>query len=334
MKIVVDLTVLELPATGIAKVIQGLYDALAAADSGLEVLGIHRRRLLSAVPPDIHHRRVARFLPPSVWRSRIFARTARRNTPAIIHFPWNGKVPQLPAKIPVATTLHDVLPLLIPGYFASERDERNYRRNRQNDIDRTHLLMTDSEFSRQQILKHFRLHREPIVITCATRIGTVPLPEKRDGAPFFLYVGGLDPRKSVDLLLRVYFRLRADGGTRTPLVITGSRRHAPPQLQLLLNEGIQKGWVEYLGYVNEPTLARLYTEAIALVYPSRYEGFGMPPLEAMSLGCPVIACRSTSVPEVCGTWRATSARPSPRWRLRICLSPRRAMWHFFTRQRR
>jgi glycosyltransferase involved in cell wall biosynthesis len=113
-------------------------------------------------------------------------------------------------------------------------------------------------------------------------------------------VGGLDPRKSVDSLLRVFYRLSAEGALRAKLVVAGGTRHAPPALLALLNEGVERGCVELPGYVDDRALAALYAGAIALVYPSPFEGFGLPPLEAMTIGCPVITCRTTSIPEVCG----------------------------------
>jgi glycosyltransferase involved in cell wall biosynthesis len=300
MKILVDLSVFELPATGIAKSVQGLYAALNTANKQISIHGVHRRRLVAEPPAGMQSRRVAPLLPPSVWRRRTFARIAHDIPDTFVHFPWNGKVPQVSPDIQVVTTLHDVLPLLIPGFFASEEEELTYRQERQRDIGRSHVLVTDSEFSRREIIRHFRVLSDPRVIPCATNIGDVPVPRGNGTNPYFLYVGGLDLRKSVDMLLRVFLQLRAEGSLHAKLILTGSERHAPASLTSLLESGKKSGHVEHLGYVREDKLAQLYASAIALVYPSMYEGFGMPPLEAMTLGCPVVTCRATSLPEVCG----------------------------------
>ncbi|HEX7574219.1 MAG TPA: glycosyltransferase family 1 protein [Bacteroidota bacterium] len=300
MEILVDLSVLELPATGVAKVVTGMYGAIAARFPDIGLSGVHRRPVVGIPPAGVRLRRLGRFLPAGQWRRFEIPRASRRSNGAILHFPWNGGVPRLPPEVCVITTMHDVLPLTIPGYFSSDDLENSYRQQRQADIDRSTRVITDSEFSKREIMRHLRVQREPVVIPCATSIGEFapdPAPEEKK---YFLYVGGLDPRKSVDSLLRVFYRLSAEGALRSRLVVTGSSRHAPQALVTLLDDGVRRGYVQRTGYVDDRELARLYAGAIALVYPSRYEGFGMPPLEAMTIGCPVIASRMSSIPEVCG----------------------------------
>lgn len=299
MQILIDLTVLELPATGVAKVLTGLYSAVATGYPDIAVAGIHRRHLVTLPPPGVRIEQLGRGLPAKLWRRVVIPYASRISHGAIVHFPWNGGVPPLPPDRRVITTLHDVLPLTIPGFFPSEDLAESYRRNRQRDADRSSVVVTDSEFSKREIIKHLCLAREPVVIPCATSIGELApgvIPTKQE---YFLYVGGLDRRKSVDSLLRVFFRLKTEGVLRSTLVVTGSTRHAPPELATMLDEGKRRGCVELAGYVDDRELARLYAGALALVYPSQYEGFGMPPLEAMTMGCPVIAPRASSLPEVC-----------------------------------
>ena len=300
MNIIVDLSVLELPATGIAKVITGLYRAVAAQRPDILLRGIHRRPLASALPPSIRTDRVSSLLTPGLWRRFGIRRALRHSIDSVLHFPWNGQVPLLPREMRVVTTMHDVLPLTIPGYFAREDLAHAYQRERQADIDRSSVVITDSEFSKREITRHLRVEREPIVIPCGTDIGTYAATAAKPGYPYFLYVGGLDPRKSVDMLLRVFVRLASERMLDSKLIVTGSRRHAPASITTLLDDGVRRGHILYRGYVDDDELANLYAGALGLVYPSRYEGFGMPPLEAMTLGCPVITCREASIPEVCG----------------------------------
>jgi glycosyltransferase involved in cell wall biosynthesis len=300
MKILIDLSVLEMPATGVARVVTGLYKSVAEGYPGILLHGVHRRRLVSDSPAGVRSERIGRYLTAGLWRRFAIPFAARRSGGAFLHFPWNGGVPSLPPAVRVITTMHDVLPLTIPGYFSSDELENRYRQQRQADMDRSTLVVTDSEFSKREIMRHLRVRREPVVIPCATSIAEfAPEPEPVE-KKYFLYVGGLDPRKSVDSLLRVFYRLFADGALRSRLVVTGSSRHAPRALVALLDEGLRRGCVELTGYVDDRELARLYAGAIALVYPSQYEGFGMPPIEAMTIGCPVIASRRSSIPEVCG----------------------------------
>lgn len=300
MKILVDLSVLEMPPTGIAKVVGGLYRAVTTHRPLLELQGVHRRPLMSIPPPGMKPERVRPFLPNRIWRRYALPYAARHLRGTFFHFPWNGQVPLLPREICAITTLHDVLPLTIPDYFAHKEHEQAYRRERQNDIDRSDMIITDSEYSKNEIVRHFRIDYDPVVISCATDLGALGPERTERGEPYFLYVGGLDNRKSLDMLLRVFCRLAAERALCSRLIVTGSRRHAPELLTTLLDDSVRQGFVNYSGYVTDQKLASLYAGALALVYPSQYEGFGLPPLEAMSLGCPVITCRSTSIPEVCG----------------------------------
>jgi len=299
MRILVDLTVLELPATGVAKVLTGLYAAIAADFPEITISGIHRRRLAAPLPPGIQARRVGRGLPRQAWRRFAIPYAARFSEGAILHFPWNGEVPSMVQNRLVITTLHDVLPLTIPGFFPNEVSTEKYRQQKQADADRSSVIVTDSEFSKKEIVKHLRLSREPVVVPCATSIGEFRREITPSDKPYFLYVGGLDPRKSVDVLVRVFIQLRREGIIRSRLTVVGSTRHAPPGLIKSLEDGQRQGYIEIRGYVDDIELAGLYSGALALVYPSQYEGFGMPPLEAMTMGCPVVIPRASSLPEVC-----------------------------------
>jgi len=299
VNILVDMTVLELPPTGVANVLTGLYGAVARLYPGIRVSGVHRRALGGHLPRGIGARRLCRALPPGAWRALALPYASSRSRGAVLHFPWNGGVPRLPAGTRVVTTLHDVLPLSIPGYFRSDRNEKMYRMERQRDTERSTVIVTDSEYSKSEILRHLRPPQEPVVIPCATTIGTYAVDVAPGPAPYFLYVGGIDARKSLDTLLDVFCRLRREESLRATLVVAGSSRHAPPALSAQLREAVAAGHAQATGYVDDRELARLYAGALALVYPSRYEGFGMPPLEAMTLGCPVIAARASSIPEVC-----------------------------------
>lgn len=303
MKILFDATVMELRATGIAKASMFLYKNCLELMPSLRVTAIHRRRLNSSPPAIFQTRQIGSFLPQLIWRSTMISLMARREKAQVIHFPWSGHVPVLPDNVTVATTLHDVLPLIIPKFFRNDAEESNYRSRIRRDIERTHLLMTDSEYSRQEILSQFQPHREPVVIPLAPTIvnnSPVSPPPGKTSASYFLYVGGYDPRKGLEPLLTVFQELYRQKKISSTLILTGEQHYYSEQLRTLIEQGRQLGAVEERGYVSDVELASLLTNAKALVYPSKYEGFGLPPLEAMSLGCPVITTRYTSLSEVCG----------------------------------
>ncbi len=301
MKVVLDASVLEIPCTGVAKVTLGLYRACAAREPALRVVAVHRRLLRCPLPDALSDRIPGRFLPETVWRHTVFPFAIAREQPDVVHFPWNGHVVRRTKRTVTAMTLHDVLPLGIPRYFATEQDERRYRGHLQRDLDRTDVLFTDSQYSRAQIAAHFRLRSEPIVLLYGPTLdGSGHRSPSVERAGYFLYVGGYDSRKGIEAMLRVLVRLRREGLLNVPLILTGQQRYYTPEFRQLVSEANACGAVQERGYVPDAALADLYRDALALVYPSRYEGFGLPPLEAMASGCPVITTRGTSLPEVCG----------------------------------
>lgn len=115
---------------------------------------------------------------------------------------------------------------------------------------------------------------------------------------FILYVGSIEPRKNLKNLLRAYISL--DGGLRQDLklVLVGFKGWQNKEIMKLLKKA--KSDVIYLGYLSDKELGELYNIATLFVYPSLYEGFGLPPLEAMACGCPVMVSKTASLPEVCG----------------------------------
>lgn len=167
-------------------------------------------------------------------------------------------------------------------------------------------ILAISEFMRQEILEDLRLP--------ADRVTAVPLaPEAvfhqrpaeqiaqvlaRAGWPseYLLFVGTLEPRKNLPLLLQALARSK----TRVPLILAGWQGWGGPDWGSELKRLNLQERVVCTGYVDEETLACLYSGAAAVVYPSWYEGFGLPVLEAMACGCPVICSNTSSLPEVAG----------------------------------
>jgi glycosyltransferase involved in cell wall biosynthesis len=300
VQILVDGQVFQYTQTGVAKVTLGLYQALLQADPALQVSFVCRSGALHAVPAGALQIAVPTYVPARLWRRLVVPAVSRWQRPDVVHFPWNGRVgPSLAGCVVV--TIHDVLPLAIPSYFATEKEESAYRRAMSRDLARGNVIITDSEFSKSEIGRHFHPAIEPVVIPPATGIADVADDGSRGSiAGYFLYVGGYAPRKGIDDLLRAFREGRQVGKIHQRLLLIGEPAHVSVECTRLIAEGKEGGFIEERGYVDESQLASLYRHATALVYPSRYEGFGLPPLEALTLGCPVLTTRSTSLPEVCG----------------------------------
>jgi glycosyltransferase involved in cell wall biosynthesis len=299
MRALIDATVLQLPETGVGRVVLGLYRAARHLAPELQAIAVHRLPLAKILPAGLESWPVASWLPPGMWRRLALPGAALRLRPAVIHFPWNGHVPRLPSGPLIVTTIHDVLPLIIPDHFSSPAGEEAYRARLQRDIDRTDLLLTDSEYSKRSICERFAVSVEPVVIyPGVARTETSAGGLNPEHPEYFLYVGGYHRRKGLEALLRVFLALRAEGRLTSKLVLTGTQRFVSEEFSRLLERG--RGVVSELGYLDDIVLRERLARAKALVYPSKYEGFGLPPLEAMAAGCPVLTTRGTSIPEVCG----------------------------------
>lgn len=168
-------------------------------------------------------------------------------------------------------------------------------------------ILVPSEFVKNKILTQFKVPEEKIIVTYeAGEISKIAVRTEEErrvedvvqrfklAKPFFLYVGNVYPHKNLSRLLD------AIGLAKANLVIVSPRSFF---LERLEKEIVQKGlgkYVRLLGFVSDVDLVDLYKEAEALVHPSLSEGFGLPPIEAMALGCPVVLARVSSLPEIGG----------------------------------
>ncbi|HUT74614.1 MAG TPA: glycosyltransferase family 1 protein [Armatimonadota bacterium] len=303
MKVLVDATVLEAPATGIAKATVGLWRACLDLVPAWTVTAAHRKPLQCDLPSGVSAARIGRRFSRQHWRRFALPLHVARHRPDLVHFPFNGGVPRLFSRAMVVTTMHDILPLVIPHYFTTDRARDQYRVQVQRDLDHSDLVVTDSDYSRCEIVKHFRTQVEPVVVRLATHLRAARdvLPQGIHGrGDYFLYVGGYDLRKGIERLVTVVADLRRSQRLRSRLLLAGSPDCRSDRLQQVIAEAARQGAVEELGYVADADLLHMLVHAQALVYPSKYEGFGLPPLEAMTVGCPVITTRCAAIPEVCG----------------------------------
>jgi glycosyltransferase involved in cell wall biosynthesis len=213
--------------------------------------------------------------------------------------------------VPDVVTLHDVLfethPNLFEGAF-SRRSVALIRRSAR----RARAVLTVSEFSRSAILERYRLPEERVFVTpnAVDHDAFRPLAppdiepasvRERYGlrAPFVLTVGRIEPRKNLSRLLRAFARVRARLGAELVLAIAGAPDFRSDEV-VAEAERLPPGSVSFLGAVSDTDLPALYNLAEALAYPSLVEGFGMPVLEAMACGTPVLTSSRGALPEVGG----------------------------------
>lgn len=216
----------------------------------------------------------------------------------------------MPFDGPTVVTVHDLSFLRYPEKHPPERVrylERYFRER----ITRASHFVTGSEASKREMIALMGLTSDQVTVTplgVAAQFRQLPAPLVQHGLRhhglefkrYLLYVGTLEPRKNIPELLEAYAQLSDGLRARYPLVLAGARGWLMEQFDRKLKRlGIASN-VRKLGYVPEEDLVALYNGAVLFVYPSLYEGFGLPPLESMACGTPVIASNVSSVPEVVG----------------------------------
>lgn len=301
MKILFDATVFEIPFTGIAKSTLYLYENCLKINHSIDFNGFIKEKTYSQLPDNVKLHKLNKKYFEKIYSKNTINRIIDTYKPNIIHFPWCGNIPSKFKNIKTVMTLHDVLPLEIPNFFGNRSQKNKYLRKVQSDIDKSDVIFTDSNYSKYQITKNFKVKNKIVVNYFAATI-----PSNQDKSfrsldyQYFIYVGGYSSRKGLDSLIKAFFMLYDEKRTKSKLLFTGIPSPISKDFDRLIIEGKRLGIIEEKGYVSDQELAELLTNAVGLVYLSKYEGFGLPPLEAMSAGCPVITTKYSSIPEICG----------------------------------
>ncbi|MDE3074656.1 MAG: glycosyltransferase family 4 protein [Chloroflexota bacterium] len=256
----------------------------------------HRSRLPTSLPAV----RIA-------WEQLLLPVIARGMGVDVLHCPVN--VSPLLAPCPTALTIHDLTFLLFPDRFNWER-QRYLAALTRASARRASRVMTDSEWTKRDVTRLLRVPPEKIQVVYPGLDETFfprPAEELREfrrqrhlPERFLLYLGTLEPRKNIELLVQAYSLLLKQGLRSCPLVIAGGKGW---RFDRIFAEVARHGLTDQVlfpGYVDPADQPLWYGAATLFVYPSLYEGFGLPPLEAMACGTPVITSNASSLPEVVG----------------------------------
>jgi glycosyltransferase involved in cell wall biosynthesis len=288
MRVAIEATPLTLTSGGLARYTAEISVALARTfpEDHFTLVSDQPFELPPEAPPNLRRGGGPHGPLEQRWWLWGLNRVAGRLGADVVHGP-DFSVPYIP-RFPSVLTLHDLSPWMDPLWH-SAADRVRTRTPLLIRLGIATMVMTVSETVRQQAIARFSIRPERIAavpLAASPHFRPVPAPA---GPPYFLYVGTVEPRKNVPALIEAWRAVRRDQAV--DLVIAGRHRaDAPP---IAPEPGLR-----VLGEVAESRLPELYSGALAFVYPSHYEGFGLPVLEAMQCGACVIA--SPAVREAAG----------------------------------
>ena len=233
----------------------------------------------------------------------------RREGVDLFHAPHYVLPPLIPCKAVV--TIHDCIHLRFPQYLPNRLAYVYARSSLWVATHRASRVLTVSETSKRDILRYFRVPEQKIDViynAIDERLGETPteaeVAQVREryqlNAPFVLYAGNIKPHKNLERLIEAFHLLRRGELEDVKLLIIGDEISKYPGLRRAVHRHKLHKHVRFFGFVPAKTLASLYRLASVFVFPSLYEGFGLPPLEAMAAGTPVITSNVSSLPEVVG----------------------------------
>ena len=318
MKILVDAIPMTGLLTGIARYLRNLYVAMAQMNQvdlfyfkgGIPVKSMpalaesdkwqQTTRAVKNLPdPIVFGMRAARWLKYEHDLNRI----CRKKAFDIYH-----ETAFTPAKLSLIPTVYSIYDLSLRRYRETHPRERvwffEYFIKRR--LQYAGHILTISEFIRQEIIEDFKLPPsmvtaiplapDPLFASCAADIVKKIRIKYNLPNSYLLFVSSLEPRKNIDLLIEALHMANTD----IPLVLVGWNGWGDKKWFEKIKETDLKNRIYFTGHIPDDDLKAIYNGAQALVYPSLYEGFGLPIVEAMACGCPVICSNAASMPEVAG----------------------------------
>lgn len=314
MKIAFDGRTISGNKTGVGVYTDNLLKGLAAIDKGntynvfvLDMPSYASPQNFRFIKTNVSHKSHPRG---ELWESVFLPYFFIKEDIDVFHSP-TFHLPLFTGRVKKIVTMHDLITLKFPQTYP--QSFASYARWMMKMAVRVaDAIIVPSKSTREDVLKIFSAEESKIyVIPEAVKEGLHPVDDEtylsgikgRYNLPddFILFVSTIEPRKNLECLIRAYFEIRK-GGIRHKLVICGGKGWLKEYEKIIkiITELCMEEDIFFTGYVPDEDMAGIYSLAALFVYPSFYEGFGLPPLEAMACGCPVIASNASSIPEVVG----------------------------------
>lgn len=319
MKVILSVEPVRFPLTGIGRYTWELASALMLAPQLSELRLFSGQRFLPTLPQADNIATHQHSLKQWVQKSYLATEAYRLLMPLLrqialqpykdhlYHGP-NFFLPPFPGR--KIATFHDLSPFTWSHCNTPQRI-RYIQKESLKTIHCADALITDSDYTRQEVARYFNWPIEQIYsvpLACSSdfhpRDETECLPVlekyKLKYSSYTLFVGTIEPRKNLVALLDAYSRLPLSTRKHVPLILSGYQGWQNEAIMVKIKQAEREGWAKYLGFLPANELPLLFSGANVFCFPSLYEGFGLPVLEAMASGVPVVCSNSSSLPEVIG----------------------------------
>lgn len=244
---------------------------------------------------------------PLLWTvfNQIAVPQALRSIKPDVYFSPDGFLPNR-SKVPMAATIHD-LNFESEESFLPEKVKKYYQKHFRKSAAKAKHIFTISDFSRNDIVARYNVAPEKISFVhngpqypfkAITRETQATRQQYAGTHPYFLFVGAQNPRKNLHRIFKAFDDFCTSFADRYHLVIVGERMHWNEQINQAWEEMRHKNLVNFTGRLSSEALNKVYSAATALLFPSLFEGFGMPIIEAFMAGTPVVTANCTAMPEV------------------------------------
>lgn len=319
MKVILSVEPVRFPLTGIGRYTWELAQELARSPEISELKYFAGRHFLPALPVASSQANCQHSIKQWVQRSHLAVEAYRLLMPTLkkralkgyedflFHGP-NFFLPPFAGKR--VATFHDLSPFTWAHCNTPQRI-RYTQKELLKTLQWADALITDSEYTRQELAQYFswpieKIHAVPLASAgefyprSASELLPVLTRYGLKVGEYSLFVGTIEPRKNIIALLDAYSQLPLPLRQRWPLVLSGYQGWRSEAIHLRIQQAEREGWARYLGFTPAEDLPVLFAGARLFAFPSLYEGFGLPVLEAMASGVPVVCSNSSSLPEVAG----------------------------------